>query len=188
VAAATPNLLSNARTNILFGFINCLANNNYTPSPDQWNELKKQISMNPVLEGNNTALPWTKACLEMASLHYYEDKILKKVFSKEFLDEYLSRDNNTLDLLQLLTLDQAVKCFHTTEYSLPPDILEMAKSRYPVHNVSEQLELSLARGIGGREYFAKHVALPNGFVAGKINRIIKCYVIYKTVDLPCITK
>lgn len=106
-------MLANARTNILFGFINCLANNNYTPDPKQWTEITRQISMNPILDAKNAALPWTKVCLELASLGYYDDRLLSRVFSKPFLDEFLSRPDNTLDYLQLLTLHEAVKAFHS---------------------------------------------------------------------------
>ncbi|KOB67900.1 FAST kinase domain-containing protein 2 [Operophtera brumata] len=143
-----PAMLANARTNILFGFINCLANNNYTPDPDQWNEIQRQISLNPILHGKNFALPWAKLCLEMASLGLYEDKLLARVFSEEFLNDYLGRNNNVLDYLQLLTLHEAVKSFHSKEYTLPPEILAKAKSVYPMNSLNERLEECVARGLG----------------------------------------
>ncbi|XP_059048084.1 uncharacterized protein LOC131843453 [Achroia grisella] len=165
LAASSPVTLANARTNILFGFINCLSNNNYTPDPDQWAELQRQISLNPVLSANNAALPWTKLCLELASLGYYEDKLIDKVFSKDFLKEYLSRAYNTLDYLQILTLYEAVRSFHTDRVSIPQDVLEKAKALYPVHSMTSLLEEHLARGLGNKEYLMKNVILPSGFVA-----------------------
>ncbi|XP_013190958.1 uncharacterized protein LOC106135256 [Amyelois transitella] len=165
LAAATPTTLANARTNHLFSFINCLSNNNYTPESDQWELLRRQISNNPVLDARNAALPWTKICLELASLGHYEDKLLSRVFSPEFLKEYLSREDNTLDYLQLLTLHEAVKAFHSDQFSLPPDVVEKAKALYPVHAHTDLLEEHLSRGLGSQEYVAKNVVLPNGFVA-----------------------
>ncbi|XP_039757984.1 uncharacterized protein LOC120632243 isoform X1 [Pararge aegeria] len=164
-AAAQPDTLSNARTNIFFGFINCLANNNFTPEPDQWEELRRQISANPLLNATNAALPWAKLCLELASLGCYEVRLLNRVFSKEFLDEYLARDNNTLDYLQLLTLYEAVQTFYSEDYKLPEEVLRKAKEMYPVHSLTGALVEHLTRGLGGPEYVAKNVALPNGIVS-----------------------
>ncbi|XP_063831171.1 uncharacterized protein LOC135080464 isoform X1 [Ostrinia nubilalis] len=188
LASSDPTILSKARTNILFGFINCLSNNNYRPNPDQWDVLRKQISLNPVLDGKNFALPWTKLCLELASLGHYEDRVLERVFSKEFLKDYLSRENNTLDYLQLLTLHEAVKCFHSREYSMPPETLERAKALYPVHSLTEQLEEHLARGLGGREFVAKHVVLPNGIVADVVTCLKGGYPMKLTVPAGFVNK
>ncbi|XP_026760632.2 uncharacterized protein LOC113519672 [Galleria mellonella] len=165
LAASNPVTLANARTNILFGFINCLSNNNYTPDPDQWAELQRQISLNPVLNAKNTALPWSKLCLELASLGFYEDKLLDKVFSEDFLKEFLKRDNNTLDYLQILTLYQAVRTFHNDEVQLPQAVLEKAKALYPISSMTNLLEEHLARGLGNKDYLVKNVVLPSGFVA-----------------------
>lgn len=165
-AASNPDTLSNARTNIFFGFINVLANNNFTPAPDQWEQMKRQISANPVLNATNSALPWAKLCLELASLGHYEERLLNRVFSKQFLDEYLARENNTLDYLQLLTLYEAVRTFYSGEYELPENVVEKAKEMYPVHALTGVLVEHLARGLGGSEYVAKNVALPNGIVSG----------------------
>ncbi|XP_032521386.2 uncharacterized protein LOC116773106 [Danaus plexippus] len=164
-AATDPETLSNARTNILFGFVNCLANSNFTPAQDQWDEIKRQISSNPVLKATNANLPWTKFCLELASLGFYDDRLLERVFSKDFLREFLSRENNTLDYLQLLTLYEAVHTFHSNEYKLPDDILQKAKDAYPTHASTSRLMDYLARGLGGPEYSAKDVVLPNGIIA-----------------------
>lgn len=175
-AVSSPVTLANARTNILFGFINCLANNNYTPDSDQWTEIKRQISLNPILDGKNYALPWAKLCLEMASLGHYEDKLLTRVFSQEFLNDYLGRDNNVLDYLQLLTLHEAVKAFHSEEYTLPPETAAKAKSVYPVNMLNEKLEECVARGLGGKEYAVRNVVLSSGFVAGKTLDLHHCLI------------
>lgn len=168
LTASNPGTLSNARTNILFGFINCLSNNNYSPEPDEWLEIQKQISENPVLDGKNAALPWTKICLELASLGHYDDKLLDRVFSQENIDDFMARENNALDLLQLLTLYEAVRAFHDENFELPPDLYEKAKSVYPVHRKTELLEEHLAQGLGGPEYVVRNVVLQNGFIAGKL--------------------
>ncbi|KAM3959333.1 uncharacterized protein ACR2FA_006633 [Aphomia sociella] len=165
LAVSSPVTLANARTNVLFGFINILSNNNYTPDPDQWLELRRQISLNPVLDANNATLPWAKICLELASLGHYEDKLLNRVFSEDFLNEFLARDYNTLDYLQILTLYEAVRTFHNDQILLPSPVLEKAKALYPVHATTSLAEESLARGLGNKECLVKNVVLPNGIVA-----------------------
>ncbi|KPI92123.1 hypothetical protein RR46_13344 [Papilio xuthus] len=165
LALNEENNLSTVRTNILFSFINCLSNNNYTPDMDQWDVIRQNISENPILSATNAALPWTKVCLELASLGHYDDKLLEKVFSEKFLIEYLAREKNTLDLLQLLTLHEAVNAFYSDEYKLPQDIIQKAKDAYPIHAATDNVMNYLARGLGGKEYLAKNVVLPNGFIA-----------------------
>ncbi|XP_014355710.2 uncharacterized protein LOC106708687 [Papilio machaon] len=165
LALNEENNLSTARTNILFSFINCLSNNNYTPDLEQWDVLRQNISENPILSATNAALPWTKVCLELASLGHYDDKLLEKVFSERFLTEYLAREKNILDLLQLLTLHEAVNAFYSDEYKLPEDIIQKAKDAYPVHAATDNVRNCLARGLGGKEYVGKNVVLPNGFIA-----------------------
>lgn len=160
-----PTTLENARTNILFGFINCLSNNNHTPDETQWEEIRRQISNNPILDAKHAALPWVKVCLELASLGHYEDRLLKRVFSQEFLDEFLSRPDSTLDYLQLLTLHEAVHTFHSEEYQVPEYILEKAKSLYPTHALTEQLQKNLAQAVGASDVVARNVLLPSGIVA-----------------------
>lgn len=171
LAASSPVTLSNVQTNLLFSFVNCLANNNYIPDQPIWSELKRQISANPVLEAKNVALPWTKFTLELAALGFYEDKLINRVFSKEFLDEYLSREQNNLDYLQMLMLNEAVNNFHSNEYSLPEEVLETARRLYPIQSLTENILDSLARGLGGHQYVVKNVVLPNGIVAGKFTII-----------------
>ncbi|XP_047994256.1 uncharacterized protein LOC125232576 isoform X2 [Leguminivora glycinivorella] len=162
---ANPKTLENARTNILFGFINCLSNNNHMPDKEQWEEIRRQISGNPILDAKHAALPWVKVCLELASLGHYDDRLLKRVFSREFLDEFLSRPDCTLDYLQLLTLHEAVRAFHSEEYQVPEYILEKAKSLYPTHALTEQLQKNLAQAVGAADVVARNVLLPCGIVA-----------------------
>ncbi|XP_063627733.1 uncharacterized protein LOC134799285 [Cydia splendana] len=175
-----PTTLQNARTNILFGFINCLSNNNHTPHETQWAEIRRQISNNPILDAKHAALPWVKVCLELASLGHYEDRLLKRVFSQEFLDEFLSRPDSTLDYLQLLTLHVAVHAFHSEDYQLPEPILEKAKSLYPTHAVTEQVQKSLAHAVGAPDVVARNVLLPSGIVAD----ILMCLKNGYPVSLP----
>ena len=85
-----------------------------------------------------------------------------------FSKENLQRDFNQLDYLQLMTLNEAVKCFHSEEYTLPSEILDKARSVYPVHHQkTELLEEHLAAGLGGPGYVVRNVVLPNGFIAGE---------------------
>lgn len=176
-AVSSPTTLSNARTNILFGFINCLSNNNFTPEPEQWNEIRRQISLNPILDAKSFALPWTKMCLELASLGHYEDEVISRVFSKEFLDNYLAREDNVLDYLQLLTLYEAVRTFHSEEFKLPDAIIAKAKALYPVSVLTVELESSLAQGLGSPDYVVRNVVLPCGIVAGKFISYFYYYLV-----------
>lgn len=161
LAASEPTILEKGRPNIILGFINCLSNNNFTPDGDQWKEIKNQIIQNPLMDSNSNAMPWAKICLELASLGIYEDRLLKKVLSKEYCQTL--KDGALLDHLQLLNLYEAVKNFHK-EYELPSQTLEKAKSLYPVHPNTEHLEEHLAQGLGGHEYVIRNVELPNGFI------------------------
>lgn len=56
--------------------------------------------------------------------------------------------------------------FHSEQYTLPNEILEKARNTYPVHAISEELEMYLVRGLGGPEYAVRNVMLPSGIVAG----------------------
>lgn len=163
-AATKPELLQYAKTSILLGFINCLSNNNYTSDNEHWTEIREQILQNKCLENHNYTLPWAKICLELASLGLYDDKLLEKVFCDEY-SQIISKEGNMLDYLQVLTLYEAVKSFHSDEYELPAEVLDKAKSLYPVHGLTGQLEEHLSQGLGGPEYVVKNVLLPNGFVA-----------------------
>lgn len=118
------------------------------------------------MEGKNVALPWAKICLELASLGVYEDRLLARVFSKEYFKDFANRDTSMLDYLQLLTLYEAVRSFHSEGYELPAEVLEKARSVYPVHALTGQLEEHLSTGLGGPEYVVRNVLLPNGFMAG----------------------
>lgn len=69
--------------------------------------------------------------------------------------------------MQLLTLHEAVCTFHSDRYNLPKEILEKGRNAYPVHAISAELEKYLVRGLGGQEYAARNVMLPNGIVAGE---------------------
>ncbi|XP_075982952.1 uncharacterized protein LOC142981142 [Anticarsia gemmatalis] len=165
LACSSPRTLASARTNILLSFINCLSNSNYTPNREQWTEIQKQMSQNPVFEGKNSALPWAKICLELASLGHFEDRILAKVFSKEYFEEFCERESSTLDYLQVLTLHEAVRAFHSTSYEVPSEVLDKARSLYPVHPLTDQLEEHLSQGLGGQDYVVRNVVLPNGILA-----------------------
>lgn len=120
------------------------------------------------MDGKNFALPWAKFCLELASLGHFEDKLLSRIFCNEFIEEYLLRENNTLDYLQLFTLHEAVNTFYSQEYKLPPELLEKAKNLYPTHPLTTQLEESLIRGLGSPDLCLRNVVMPSGFVAGTL--------------------
>lgn len=167
LAVNTPNHLSGVRTNILLSFINCLSNNNFTPDQAKWETIRRDLSDNPILNATNAALPWTKVCLELASLGHYEDRLLKRVFSDEFLEDYLSREMNVLDLLQLLTLQESVNAFHSSEYKLPDHILNKAKAAYPIHAITDHVREAMVKGLGDETYVAKNVVLPSGIIAGQ---------------------
>ncbi|XP_037876302.1 uncharacterized protein LOC101745283 isoform X1 [Bombyx mori] len=166
LAASSPTTLSEARTNILFGFINCLSNMNYIPPPPQWQEIQRQITTNAVLDSNNSILPWPKVCLELASLGIYKDKVIKHVFSEEFLNDYFSRDHNKiLDYMQLFILRIATKTLHGVEYELSTDVMKETIAMYPVSALTDDVEVYLARGLGAPEYVTKNVIMPCGIIS-----------------------
>ncbi|XP_041969601.1 uncharacterized protein LOC121726347 [Aricia agestis] len=167
-AAGEPGTLTRARPNLLFAFINYLSNNNYIPGSELWKPLKTQMMANPVLDATTPTLPWTKICLELASLNCYVDRALRTVFSEEFLERYLSREDNVLDYLQLLTLYEAVNTFHDRKYALPAETVARARELYPTHAVTEALAESLARGLPHPDCVITNVMLSNGILANMI--------------------
>lgn len=141
---------------------------NYIPPPPQWQEIQRQITTNAVLDSNNSILPWPKVCLELASLGIYKDKVIKHVFSEEFLNDYFSRDHNKiLDYMQLFILRIATKTLHGVEYELSTDVMKETIAMYPVSALTDDVEVYLARGLGAPEYVTKNVIMPCGIISGE---------------------
>lgn len=160
LATSDPGILKTAQAHIIFGFVNCLANHDYVPH----NDIIQQITANPVFESKNATLPWAKFALELATLGCFDDRVLKRVFSDDFLIEHFIRYDNILSYLQLLTLHEAVRVLHTEKYALPENILKKAKELYPAHSVTEELVVCLNRGLESDKFTARNVVLPSGIV------------------------
>lgn len=96
---------------MLLTFVAALAQSEYIPV--HWTaELKSAILDNSIFKQFHVKLPWAKFALELMVIDCLTEPVVDHLFSKEFLSEYLNRENNTLDYLQLLLLYQAVSILY----------------------------------------------------------------------------
>lgn len=97
----------NARPTVLFTYVTGLATANYKPA--KWSTIQQFIIKNDLFRLERKDLPWIKFALELLSLDVCDRQMLNTIFSNDFLQTHLQRENNTLDYLQLLMLHQAVQ-------------------------------------------------------------------------------
>lgn len=162
-----PDTLSDCQPSVLFHFVNALSNGNY--KPENWDSIQEKIFINPIMKANNTKLPWTKFTVELASLDTYNDDLLNTVFSESFLKRYLGRENSFLDHIQLLTLNQCVTLFHKSYDGIrpPSEYVGRAIEIMGEKIIDNTLRLCLTKGLGGVQYVAPAVVMPNGYFVGK---------------------
>lgn len=102
-----PNELSTTKPMALLTLVNGLSVASYRPK--NFDEIQKIIIDKIRYHQSKTDLPWIKFALELISLDIFVNGLINKLFQREFLDRSLSREYNTLDHLQLLTLYQCTK-------------------------------------------------------------------------------
>ncbi|XP_063231183.1 uncharacterized protein LOC134535819 isoform X2 [Bacillus rossius redtenbacheri] len=148
-----PKLVEECRTSTLMMFVRGLAAAGY--KPDNWNSIKEALlDCSALQEEERLDLPWIKFALDLAYLDCFSDALLERIFNEDFLDKILAREYNLLDLLQLLTLHQAVFTLHPSYQGTQPPrgVLEEAARRNGGHMKDFPLRGALESGLGGASY------------------------------------
>lgn len=156
-----PEEINKARPSLFFNIITGFSTANYTPP--QWDSIKTIILQNPIINCNKNELPWMKFNLELMSLGCYDKNLLEKVFHDDFLEQYLAREQNTLDYLQMLSLYQSVMILHPEYDGILPNSrfidkaieLNFEKQMYPLKSCLEYI-------YGGSEYVMTKVTTKYG--------------------------
>lgn len=176
--------LSTCKLAGLFTLATGFSNANYKSK--NWEIIKSIILENPLLNIEKYNFPWVKFSLEMASLGFYSNIVLEKVFSSEFLDSYMSRDDNLLDHLQLLNLWQSVN-LTVPEYDGPQPEQRFIDTaiRYNFSRRNETFEKILGHIFGGDDYVQKNVASNYGHC---LDFVISFDSDNNPIALPCAVK
>ncbi|KAJ4447952.1 hypothetical protein ANN_09962, partial [Periplaneta americana] len=148
-----PKLVQECKSVIYFSLVSGIANADY--KPESWDCIKDALLTNNVLcSKEKVGLPWLRLALDFALLDIYCPDLLQFVLHKDFLEQFLAREYNLLDRLQLLLLYQAVVTMYPS-YSgiLPPkDMIDAVISQNGDHVEHFPLQAALERGLGGPAY------------------------------------
>lgn len=99
--------LSDATIAALLTISGAFSNANY--KTEHWELIKSVLHENPKIMGNDSKTEWVRFAVEMLSLDFHSNILLEKVFATKYLDNFLARNDNLIDYVQLLTLWQGVK-------------------------------------------------------------------------------
>ena len=173
--------LSSCKPAGLLSFSAAFSNASY--KSENWNILKSILHENPLMHSNKMDLPWIKFAVEMMAVDFHSNHLLEKIFSTQFLDEFLSRKENFLDHVQFLLLYQSVKTL-VPDYSGPwpdqrfiDDAITMNSSRK-----NEVFMNVLTNVFGGREFIQSNVLTSLGHCL----EFVLCFDNYGSpVALPC---
>ncbi|GAB0097683.1 FAST kinase domain-containing protein 2, mitochondrial [Sergentomyia squamirostris] len=108
--------VESASASIIFALVSTFSLASFTPG--NWNEISHSILNSRLLRNPPPNMPWVKFALDMLSFNVYSESLFGKLFSDDFLITFLSRNNNILDHVQLLTLYQIITILHP-EYRGP---------------------------------------------------------------------
>jgi hypothetical protein len=131
---------------VVFTFTGAFSIANHKPE-GTWLACKAALLENSLMKSDRDYLPWIKFSLDLLCLDIFDHQLYRRVFQEGFLEHFLSRENNTLDYLQLLALYQAVKLLVPNyDGPFPPDrFLQKAyeihcnKLEFPVRDTLENL-------------------------------------------------
>lgn len=154
--------LSSCRSSGLLTFSCGFSNAKY--KSDSWDIIKSVLHENPLLHSGKDELPWIRFALELLSLDFHSNILFEKVFDSKFLDNFLKRSDNKLDMVQLLTLWQAVKLL-IPDYDGPlPEqrFIDDAMIVNFARPVNEGFHQTLADIFGGRQFIQTNVASSYG--------------------------
>ena len=100
---------------------------------------------------------------ELISLGIYDEKLLQKIFSDNFLEVYMDREMNFLDHIQMLAIIQIVKAFYP-QYGGPwPN--EMYINRGLELNIMKKeslLQKALELAYGGEQFIVSRIVTTSG--------------------------
>lgn len=148
-----PDILKECKVSSFLSVVSGMANAEYKPMG--WSCIQEALMSNTTLIGKERMeLPWIRLAVDFAVLDIFCPDLLQYVFEEEFLRQFLARDYNLLDRLQLLLLHQAVVTLYPS-YSgvLPPqDIIETVIARNGDHVQQFPLQAALEKGMGGGSY------------------------------------
>lgn len=150
---------------------------------ENWEIVKSLLFENPLIHSDEMKLPWIKFALEMFSIDCHSNILLEKVFNTDFLEEFLSRQDNLLDYSQLLLLWQSVKLL-TPDYDGPLpqqrfiDDAKFANFRRP----NENFVKVLADIFGGSEFIQTNVESSYGH---RLDYVICFDTNKEPIKMPC---
>lgn len=125
-ACADPELLSDAPPTTLLTYIAALSTPYYRPIA--WDALKASVRANAFVRGPPRAnMPWLRFVLELIALDLLDVEHVNAICAPEFLKQQLARNQNTLDMLQLLLLHQVTELLLPVDYAghrLPENLVE----------------------------------------------------------------
>lgn len=138
-----PSHLIDCRFTQLYTFVTGFSTANYC-SPN-WPIISEYIFQNSTFQSNRNELPWMRFCLELCSLNCFNSDLIEKIFQTDFLEKHLSRENNFLDYIQMLSLYHCSKLLMTDYKGQEPDkefldkAIEMSFSReiFPLKQMLE---------------------------------------------------
>ena len=176
------SILSTARAAMLFTFAAGYSNANY--KSENWEIFKSLLHENPMLHSENVHLPWISFANQMMSLDFHSNILLEKIFSTKFLEEYLRRNENQLDHVQLLLLWQSVKLI-LPDYNGPlpeqrfiDDAIIINQSR----SVNERFLETLVNIFGDRECIQTNVMSSHGHC---LDFVMSFDVNKNAISMPC---
>lgn len=111
-----------------------------------------------------------KIVFHMMTLDIYIPALLEKIFSEGFLDDYLVHNPHKVSWIQIFQLYLGVKTFlpSLSNITMPPYILNNCVNLNCGTPIDETLKQALELALGGEQYCACNVQLPNGVFVGNI--------------------
>lgn len=137
-----PHQLNVAPPISVLSLVRALSNANY--KPDNWDEFYPLILQSKFLTSEQIHLPWTRFAIELLSLGVECPTLWNKIFSFEFLNQYMDRDDRYIDLIMLLDLYQHTRVLTTYDvdtidhkYLNQAKRVTVLKENYPLKSVIE---------------------------------------------------
>lgn len=154
-----PSLLETCRPTSILSLCSALSNANFRSYLATFLPIFVQsLFQNPLFKRDLIEFPWTKLACDLASLDIFPGYMKEKLFSPEFLEQYLSRES-TIDYLQFLKYYQSVMLLEDAS-SVPVQDLApfIQRARNIVlGKIDFPLKISLEFAFGGQEYVATKV-------------------------------